>query len=116
MKKQLMPLLLAILSAPLFAAEHYTEARITQIETGPTTVVFFVQVVSGDAFPTGNAGSNEPVTKSYVYLASSAEDVAARKHMLSNAFMALTKNSLVRFRWEDSGSTGAYVVTMLVRS
>jgi hypothetical protein len=100
---------------PTLAAERYTEARITQIETSESNVLLYLQVVAGDPPPTGNGGSNESI-KPYLMLANSPTDIAERKHLVANAIVALTTGSTVRFRWDDSTPEPGYVVVMLVRS
>jgi hypothetical protein len=68
-----------------------------QVETGETGIILFLQHVSGDGLPSGNGGTNEPGTKPYLMLANTVEGIAARKHLLANALVALTQGSLVRF-------------------
>jgi hypothetical protein len=106
---------LLLSSGPVLAVERYTEARITQLETNDAGMYVFLQVVSGDAPPVGNGGSNESV-KPYLILANSAEDVAARKHYLAAALVAMTTGTVVRFRWDDAGVNANRVWVMLVRS
>jgi hypothetical protein len=102
-------------TSPSTAAVRYTEARITQVETSDMGIYVFLSVVSGDLPPTGNGGSNEPLTKYYLMLANSVETIAARKHLLASALVGLTNGATVRLRWDDEG-TNAYLVThMLVR-
>jgi hypothetical protein len=107
--------LVLVANGPALAAERYTEARITQIETSESNVLLFLQVVAGDPPPAGNGGSNESI-KPYLMLANSPTDLAERKHLVANAFVALTTGSTVRFRWDDSTPEPGYVVVMLVRS
>jgi hypothetical protein len=95
-----------------YAAERYTEARITQIEVSDETIVVFLAVASGDAPPMGNSGSNEPVSKPYLYLANSSTDIANRRHFLAAALTAQTLGTIARFRWEDTNSR---VTVMLAR-
>jgi hypothetical protein len=104
----------ALLVGPTIAMERYTEARISQIETGETNVLAFLEVVSGDAPPQGNGGSNEAI-KPYLMLANSAESIESRKHLLANAWIAFTRGSIVRFRWDDAGANANCVYVMLVR-
>jgi hypothetical protein len=106
-------LLMGSLTCVAHAAERYTEARITQVETGEIYVSLFLSVVSGDAPPVGNGGSNEPVTKPFLVLANSATDIANRKHMLSAALLAYAQGSVLRFRWEDTDSR---IMVMLTRA
>jgi hypothetical protein len=102
-------------SGPVLAVERYTEARITQMETGESVIWLFLEVVSGDAPPTGNGGSNESV-KPYLILANSLEDLNARKHYQAAALVAMTTGTVVRFRWDDAGVNANRVWVMLVRS
>lgn len=95
------------------AAERYTEAHITQIESSDIAIYVFLRLVSGDTPPSGNGGSNEPLSKSYLLLANTPEDIAARKHLLSSALVALSNGALVRFRWEDTTSR---ITHLLVRA
>jgi hypothetical protein len=108
--------LLLVLSfvGPAMAVERYTEARIRQIETSEANVLVFLDVVSGDAPPVGNGGSNESI-KPYLILANSPESIASRKHLLANAWLAFTQRSVVRFRWDDAGANANCVFVMLVR-
>ena len=106
--------ILMLASVPVLAVERYTEARITQFETNDAGIIVFLQVVSGDAPPMGNGGSNEAV-KPYLILASTAEDVAARKHYQAAALVAMTNGTVVRFRWDDAGVNANRVWVMLVR-
>jgi hypothetical protein len=108
-------LILSLVNVPVLAYERYTEARITQIETSETAIFVFLQVVSGDAPPTGNGGSNEPAIKPYLVLANSVEDLAARKHYQAAALVAMTNGTVVRFRWDDAGPNANRVMVMLVR-
>lgn len=98
------------------ATVRYTEARITQVETSDAGIYFFLQFVSGDAPPTGNGGSNEPVTKSYLILANSADDIPLRQHLLASGLVALSLGTVVRFRWDDAGPDPTLITHMLVRS
>src|SRR5688572_853834 len=93
---------LLLSSGPALAVERFTEARITQFETSESGIILFLQVVSGDAPPVGDGGSNEAV-KPYLLLANSLEDIAARRHYQAAALVAMTTGSVVRFRWDDAG-------------
>jgi len=108
-------LLLISASGTLFATERYTEARITQVDASEASIVLFLQVVSGDATPTGNGGSNESI-KPYLVLANTAETIASRKHLLSAGLLAMTLGTVVRFRWDDAVPAPGWIVVMLVRS
>jgi hypothetical protein len=100
-----------------FAAERYTEARITQIEVSELNIMLFLSDISGDLPPSGNGGSNEPVViKHSLFLANSAEDIAARKHILAAALVAQAQGTMVRFRWDDTGPSAYRFLVMLVRS
>jgi hypothetical protein len=105
--------LLAGLASPAFATDRYTEARIYQIETSDLGIYVFLQVVSGDAPPQGNGGSNEPLSKPYLILAASAQEIESRKTLIASAFVALTANTVVRLRWDDTNSR---ITHFLVRS
>lgn len=100
--------------APAKAVERYTEARITQIDMSDNTIVLFLEVVSGEAVPIGNGGSNESM-KPFLMLASSAADIESRKHFLAAALMAQTQGSIMRFRWEDAGTNANRIVVLLLR-
>lgn len=105
--------LLAFAAGPLFAADRYTEARVYQVEASELGMYVYLQVISGDAPPVGNGGSNEPVNKPYLILTSSPQDLEARKALVTSAFVALTTGSLVRFRWDDTTNR---ITHLLVRS
>jgi hypothetical protein len=105
--------LFAGLAGPALAVERYTEARIYQIETSDLGVFVFLQGVSGDAPPQGNGGSNEPLSKFYLILAGTPEDAEMRKTLIASAFVALTTNTVVRFRWDDATNRISH---LLVRS
>jgi hypothetical protein len=106
----------SLYAAPTYAVERYTDARISQVETSDNGIILFLQEVSGDAPLAENVGSNEALAKPYLILASTPADVAARQHLLANAFVAFTQGSLVRFRWEDAGSNAGRIMIMLVRN
>jgi hypothetical protein len=106
-------LLLVLSSAPATSVERYTEARISQVETSDLAIFVFLDMVSGDAPPVGNGGSNEPLSKPYLFLAISAEEVEARQHLLASAFVALAAGTVVRFRWDDANNR---ITHMLLRS
>jgi hypothetical protein len=108
--------LLALACGTAAATERYTEARIFQIETSDASVVAFLEVVSGEAPPIGNGGSNESFSKPMLLLANSATDITARNHLLGSAFVAMTQGTVVRFRWEDAGTNAGRVIVMLIRS
>jgi hypothetical protein len=108
--------LLVLTSGSAFATERYTEARITEVEANDTVVVVFLEVISGSAPPAGNGNTNDTIAKPYLLLTNSASDIANRKHLLSNALVALSAGSTVRFRWEDAGTNAGRVIAMLVRS
>ena len=114
--KPAMVLLLAFTCGTAFGTERYTEARITQVDAHETGITLFLQIVSGDATPTGNGGSNEPLEKPYLVLANSPETIAARRHLLSACLVALTLGTTVRFRWEDAASVPGWITVILVRS
>ncbi|MBM0105758.1 hypothetical protein JM946_13535 [Steroidobacter sp. S1-65] len=97
------------------ATIRYTEAQIIEIETGETQISLFLQVLSGDAPPLGNGGTNSPPNRHYLTLASTAIEVESRKHMLAAALMAQTTGAVVRFRWDDASATPDRVEYMLVR-
>jgi hypothetical protein len=107
--------LTALFALPANAALRYTEAHISAIETHETTIYLFLDVVSGDAPPLGNAGTNEPGGRPYLLLANSATDILNRKHELAAALVALTQGSSVRIRWDDAGTYANQVEYMLVR-
>ncbi|HEU5134645.1 MAG TPA: hypothetical protein VFU13_05835 [Steroidobacteraceae bacterium] len=111
-------ILLAMMFAcgPVSATIRYTEARITQIETSDLGIYVFMQVVSGDAPPTGDGGTNEAIAKSYLLIANSVDDFTARAHLLSSALVALTLGTVVRFRWDDAGPDAALITHLLVRA
>ena len=109
-------LALMLVCGTSFGTEHYTEARITQVDASDAGIVFFLQVVSGDTPPVGNGGSNEPVSKSFLALANTPETIASRKHLLSAAFVAMSAGTIVRFRWDDAGPYPGWILVMLVRS
>ena len=116
MKHRLTLLLLLIsASGTAFATERYTEARITQVDAGEASIVFFLQIVSGDATPTGNGGSNESI-KPYLVLANTPETISSRKHLLTAGLVALTSGTVVRFRWDDAAPMPGWIIVMLVRS
>ena len=100
----LIALALPVLPTSAVAADRYTEARITQIETSDSGIYVFLQIVSGDAAPVGNGGSNEPLSKPYLILSASQQDADARKPMIASAFVALNTGAVVRFRWDDTNS------------
>jgi hypothetical protein len=103
-------------SGTAWTAERYTEARITQVESGDEQVVVFLQWQSGDSLPPGNGGSNEPGQKYFLYLAKSSTDIAIRRHFIASALAAMSNQSVARFRWEDTGTNAGRVMYMLVRS
>ncbi len=106
-----------MVSANLALADvRFTEARISQVESSDIGIIVFLQVISGDAPPTGNGGTNEPLTKSYLMLANSNEDANARKHLYAAALVALAQGTVVRFRWEDAGPNPSRITHILVRS
>lgn len=111
-------LYLAVLSAlgvaPAQAVERYTEARITQLEVSDNSIILFLDVVSGEAVPIGNGGSNES-NKPFLMLANSAADIESRKHILAAALLAQTQGSVMRFRWEDAGTNANRIVVLLLR-
>jgi hypothetical protein len=100
-------------STPVQAADRYTEARILQVETSDFGIYVFLQVVSGDAPPVGNGGSNEPLSKPYLIVSTSSQEAESRKAMLANVMVALTTGTTVRLRWDD---TNARISHLLVRS
>ena len=106
---------LVLSSSPAFAmaADRYTEARVTQIETSDFGSYVYLQVVSGDAPRVGNGGSNEPVSKPYLILSASQQDSDARRPMIASAFVALNSGAVVRFRWDDTNSR---ITHLLVRA
>ena len=97
------------------AAIRYTEARIVEIETSDTSIFMFLEVLSGDAPPVGNGGTNSLPNRPYLTLATNATDVGNRKQMLSAAFLAYSTDSVVRLRWDDASATPDKVEYMLVR-
>lgn len=50
----LFPTVIALVASPAMATERYTEAGISQIETGEKSVLAFLEFVSGDSPPQGN--------------------------------------------------------------
>jgi hypothetical protein len=104
----------AWMATPAQAVERYTEARITQVDMSDNTIVLFLEVVSGEAVPVGNGGSNE-FNKPFLILAGTAADIEARKHFLAAALLAQTQGSIMRFRWEDAGVNANRIVVMLLR-
>jgi hypothetical protein len=107
-------ILLTIICGPAFATLRYTEARIVQIETSDLGIYVFLEYVSGDALPAGNGGTNEPLSKPYLILADSS-NLPSRDHMIASAMLALTSNTMVRFRWDDAGSTPSLISHLLLR-
>jgi len=107
-------LLMSSFCGQVLAIDRYTEARILQIETSELGIYVFLQPVSGDATPAGNGGSNEPLSKPYLILAD-ANNMAARKHMIASAHVALTTGTVVRFRWDDAGSLPNLITHLLLR-
>jgi hypothetical protein len=99
---------------PAQAVERYTDARITQLDMSDNTIVLFLEVISGEAVPIGNGGSNES-NKPFLMLANSAADIESRKHFLAAALMAQTQGSIMRFRWEDAGTNANRIVVLLLR-
>jgi hypothetical protein len=113
MKKLMFLAVAALGSAQALATERYTEARIKQTETSDTAIFVYLEVVSGDAPPTGNGGSNEPLTKPYLLLATSAQEFEARKHLLASTYVALTTGTTMRIRWDDANNR---ITHLLLRS
>lgn len=97
------------------AAIRYTEARIIEIEASDTSIYVFLEVLSGDAPPLGNGGTNSLPNRPYLTLATNATEVGSRKQMLSAAFLAYSTDSVVRLRWDDASVTPDKVEYMLVR-
>lgn len=105
----------ALMAGSANAAERYTEARIFQIETSELGTYLFLEAVSGDAPPSGNGGTNEPLSKPYLLLARTAQEQDARKPMLACALVGLTQGTTLRFRWDDAGTTPYLITHILVR-
>jgi hypothetical protein len=104
---------LAAMCGNAMAADRYTEALVSQVETSDYGAYLFLQVVSGDAPPAGNGGSNEPLSKPYLILATSAQELESRKAWLAGVFVAMTSGTVVRFRWDDTTNR---ITHILVRS
>ena len=111
-------ILIALICAcgPASATIRYTEARITQVETSDLGIYVFLQLVSGDAPPTGNGGTNEPLIKPYLLIANSVDDFTTRAHLTATALVALSLGTVVRFRWDDAGPDALLITHLLVRS
>jgi hypothetical protein len=97
------------------AAVKYTDAQIIEIETSDTAIYLFFQVVSGDAPPLGNGGTNSLPNRPYLRLANTAAEIESRRHMLASAIAAQTTGAVVRIRWDDASATPDRVEYMLVR-
>ena len=112
----------AILAAGLLcvgtanAAIRYTEARILEIETSDTQIYLFLELVSGDAPPLGNGGTNSLPNRHYLRLANTPDEINNRKHMLASALSAQTTGAVVRIRWDDASATPDRVEYLLVRN
>lgn len=98
------------------ATIRYTDAQIIEIETSDTQIFLFLQVLSGDAPPLGNGGTNSLPNRPYLTLANTAAEVESRKHMLAAALTAQTTGAVVRIRWDDASVTPDRVEYMLVRN
>lgn len=112
----------AILAAGLLctasaqATVRYTEAQIIEIETSDTQIYLFLELVSGDTPPLGNAGTNALPERRYLKLANSAAEIETRKHMLASAIAAQMTAAVVRLRWDDASATPDKIDYMLVRN
>jgi hypothetical protein len=98
------------------ATIRYVEARIIEIETSDTQIYLFLQLLSGDAPPLGNGGTNSLPNRYYLKLADTSTEIAARKHMLASAITAQTTGATVRIRWDDASVTPDRVDYLLVRN
>jgi hypothetical protein len=106
---------LAFAAGTASATERYTEARITQVEASDTTILVFLQLISGDSPPLGNGLTNQPVNQHWLFLANSFTDIGNRRHLVASALAAHALGSEVRIRWEDSGADANRIVALLTR-
>lgn len=98
------------------ATVRYTNARISEIETSEGEIYLFLEVLSGDAPPTGNAGTNLPPDRPYLMLATTATEILNRKHMVAAALTAHSTGATVRIRWDDAGATPNRVEYFLLQN
>lgn len=97
------------------AAIRYTDAQIIEIESSEQQIHLFLNVLSGDAPPMGNGGTNSAPDRPYLMLANTSTEIEARKHMLATAMMAHASGARVRLRWDDASATPNRVEFLLIR-
>ena len=102
--------------AEAHATVRYTDARIIEIETSDQEIYLFLQVLSGDAPPLGNAGTNSMPERPYLFLATNPTEIETRKHMLASALAAHTTQAVVRIRWDDASTPPNRVEYLLIRN
>lgn len=98
------------------ATVRYTEARIIEIETSDQEIYLFLEILSGDAPPVGNGGTNSLPNRPYLFLATNATEIANRKHMLASALAAHSTGAVVRIRWDDASTPANRVEYLLTRN